>query len=117
MIFSCSGPAAMYTTLTGGQDLAVGRNISGTSAPIFPTFTATGASYNSVTGRIVWGASVVEVANAGQQYLWNNIGPVSDFIWQASTEYTLPGTTIIDTNANQEAAYETGISGKTAPTW
>lgn len=117
MIFSCPGPAAMYTTVTGGQDLAVGRNISGTSAPIFPTFTATGASYNSVTGRIVWGASVVEVANAGQQYLWNNIGPVSDFIWQASTEYTLPGTTIIDTNANQEAAYETGISGKTAPTW
>jgi hypothetical protein len=117
MIFSCPGPAAMYTTTSGGQDLAVGRSVSGATAPVWPTFTTTGAQYNSTTGQIVWAASVVEVATAGQQYLWNNLGPVGDFLWQASTEYTLPGTTLIDPNGNQQGAYETGISGKSAPPW
>lgn len=107
--FFCPGPAT-------AQNTPVGRDISGATQPVFPTFTSTGAHYDSVNQVIVWGASVNDNATS-KVYTWNNIGPVSDFLWQASTEYTLPGTTIIDTNANQQGAYETGVSGKTAPVW
>lgn len=109
MIFSCPGPT--------GQDLAVGRDESGTTQPVWPGFTTSGASYDTVNKRIVWGGSVVEIQTAGQQYIWNNIGFVTDFLWQANTPYTLPGTNVIDSNSNQEGAYETGISGTTQPTW
>lgn len=109
MIFSCPGPTS--------QDLAVGRDISGATQPVWPGFTKTGAHYNTTSNEIVWGASVVEVPTAGRQYLWNNIGFVSDFLWQALTSYTLPGTTVIDPNSNQEGAYETGISAATQPVW
>src|SRR5271166_2819645 len=117
MIFSCPGPATMYTITTGGQDVGIGINESGTNAPTFPAFTTTGANYNLTSGLIEWGASVVEVQNGAQQYTWNNLGPVSDYVWTASTFYTLPGTLIIDSNGNQQAPYETGISGATAPAW
>lgn len=110
MYLLCPGPGV-------GQNIAIGRDISGTTQPVWPGFTTTGAHFNTTTQQIVWGASVVEVATAGQQYLWNNIGFVSDFIWQANTNYTLPATTIIDSNSNQEGAYETGVSGATAPVW
>jgi hypothetical protein len=117
MIFASPGPAANYTTVTGGQDIAVGLNISGASSPTFPAFTKSGAGFNVTSQRIIWGAKVTEVANAGQQYTWNNLGPKSDYTWTANTFYTLPNTLIIDSNGNQEAAYETGISGVSQPTW
>ena len=109
MQFFCPGPNT-------SQNLPVGRDISGSTAPVFPTFTATGAQYDPVAQQIVWGAKVNETL-LNKVYTWNNVGPVTDFLWQASTQYTLPGTTLIDTNSNQEGAYETGVSGKTAPVW
>jgi hypothetical protein len=108
MSLTCPGPAY-------NQFMAVGRDESGTNAPIWPAFTKSGASYDSTTNQIIWGGSVVEIAMAGQQYTWNNIGPLADFLWQKNTAYTLPGSNIIDTNSNQETAYETGVSGKTQP--
>jgi len=107
--FFCPGPA---TT----QNLPYGRSESGATVPVFPTFTTTGASYDSINDVIVWGSSVKDNSTS-KVYTWNNIGPVSDFLWQASTAYTLPGTQIIDPNANQQAAYETGVSGTVAPVW
>jgi hypothetical protein len=109
MQFFCPGPNT-------SQNLPVGRDISGTTTPVFPTFTSVGAQYDVDNQVIIWGAKVNDTL-LNKVYVWNNIGPVTDFVWQASTEYTLPGTSIIDSNANQEGAYETGVSGKTEPTW
>lgn len=107
--FFCPGP-------NSAQNIPIGRDISGTTTPSFPTFTSVGASYDPTNQVIVWGGKVNDTI-LNKVYTWNNIGPVTDFLWQASTRYTLPGTTIIDSNSNQEGAYETGVSGKTQPTW
>lgn len=109
MQFFCPGPAST-------QNIPVGRDETGASLPVFPTFTATGAQYNSTTEQIVWGASVKDNSTS-QVYTWSNIGPVSDFAWSAGILFTLPGFQIVDTGGNQEAAYLTGISGTTAPVW
>lgn len=109
MILTCPAQA---------NNIAVARDESGTIAPSWPPFTKSGASYDTTNEVIVWGANVVEVQNAGLQYQWNNIGPTSDFIWIADTNYTLPGTGIIDTNGNQQLAYESGATATTPPsTW
>ena len=105
---------------TGGapkQTLAIGRSISGATAPSWPPFTTSGAGWDSTNQVIKWGGKVTEVANGGNQYTWNNVGPVTDFVWSAGIFYTLPGTGIIDTNGNEQVAYETGISGTVQPTW
>jgi hypothetical protein len=100
------------------QTLALGPlDESGTTSPTWPAFTTSGASYDTTTEQIVWGAKVTEVTNAGQQYTWNNLGPMSDYVWMANTNYTLPNTKIIDSNGNQEGPYETGITASTQPTW
>lgn len=99
------------------QTLAIGRSISGGTSPSFPPFTDSGAGWDSVNKVIKWGAKITEVSTAGSQYTWNNVGPTSDFVWSAGIFYTLPGTGIIDTNGNEQVAYETGISGTVQPTW
>lgn len=53
----------------------------------------------------------------GNQLRWFNLGPVTDFTWHANTPITPPSTIVIDTNSNEERAYETGISGTATPTW
>jgi hypothetical protein len=98
----------------GGQQIAITPDISGSNQPAWPAFTATGASWDSVNSQILFGASVQESA---KQYTWSNIGPIGDFTWIAATDYTLPGTQIVDTNSNEEGAYETGATGLTAPVW
>jgi hypothetical protein len=109
MIFTCPAQA---------NNIAVGRDTSGTTAPAWPPFTKSGASYDTTNEVIIWGGNVTEVQSAGLQYPWNCIGPTSDFAWIADTTYTLPGTGIIDTNGNQELAYESGATATTQPsTW
>lgn len=109
MIFTCPGAT---------NNIAVGRDESGTTAPVWPPFTKAGAGFNQSTDTIIWGANVIEIQTAGQQYTWNNLGPTTDFIWIADTNYTLPGTGIIDSNGNQELAYESGATGNNPPgTW
>ncbi len=105
---------------TGGspqQTIAIGRSISGATAPSWPPFTTSGAGWDSANQNIIWGGQVTEVSTGGRQYTWNNVGPVTDFVWSAGIFYTLPGTGIIDTNGNEQVAYETGISGTVQPTW
>lgn len=92
---------------------------------VWPAFTTVGASFSTSTESIIWGGKVFEsnssssaTAFAGNVYLWNNLGPLTDFTWAASTGYTAAGTGIVDSNGNQEFAYETGISGtSSAPVW
>lgn len=103
MIFTCNT-----------AEIAITPDVSGASQPAWPTFTAIGASWDAPNAQIIYGAKVQESA---KQYTWNNIGPNGDFTWIANTNYTLPGTQIVDTNSNQEGAYETGATGTVAPVW
>jgi hypothetical protein len=118
--YHSSGFCVFMTPGSGGvpnQTLAIGKDISGATAPAWTAFTKTGASYDATEQQIVWGGQTVEIQTAGQQYDWNNLGPISDYVWKSGVFYTLPGTTIVDTNSNQEGAYETGITGDTQPAW
>jgi hypothetical protein len=112
MILTCPGPA---TT----QNVAVGRDETGTTIPAFTStgFTTVGAQFNATTGVVTWGGSITEVTTAANVYRWNNIGPVADFIRVASTQFTLSGTEIIDSNGNLQFPMLPGIAGTTAPTW
>jgi hypothetical protein len=82
-----------------------GNPTSGTNQPAWPQWTVTYApGYPTVT-------------ESNGQLTWTNIGPVTDFSWSATTNFTLPDTTIIDPNGYEEAPYRTGVSGTTAPTF
>jgi hypothetical protein len=48
---------------------------------------------------------------------WENLGPITDSVWQAQTNYTLPDTTITDPNNNTEGPFRAGVSGTTTPTF
>lgn len=86
-----------------GNNIPFGTAISGTTQPVWPVFSTSGApAYATVT------------ESAGQ-YVWSNIGPTADFVWHASTGFTLPNTTIIDPQSNTQAPYRTGVSGATIP--
>lgn len=53
----------------------------------------------------------------GDQLKWYNLGPVTDYAVRLSTPVTMPGVTVIDSNSNEETAYEAGVTGLTQPTW
>lgn len=79
-------------------------SISGATQPIWPAWTTSFApAYPSV-------------AEASGQYVWLNLGPVTDYQWAAKIQF-LTTPTIIDPNNNTEAPYETGISGAIQPTF
>lgn len=111
-------------------------DISAGTSPSFGTtpFTTTGAQWDAANSRIIMGSggSIQEtkqsnyniaggsgaIASQGSKnYTWTNLGPLSDFVWAASTAYTLPGTAIIDPLGNEEGPIETGVSGATRPTF
>lgn len=96
------------------QQLAITPDESGTNQPAWPAFTTTGASWDSVNLQINFPAKVTEAAG---QYQWNNVGGIGDFTWIANTDYTLPGTQIVDTNSNEEGAIRTGATGTVQPVW
>lgn len=77
---------------------------SGTVAPVWPAWTTAGAPlYPTV------------VDTSGNQTWWN-IGPVADFQWHASVNYSTQ-TFIIDINSNKELPFEAGVSGTVLPTF
>jgi hypothetical protein len=88
-----------------GFTLANGNPISGTNAPVWPGWSTTYApGYPTVT-------------ETNGQLTWINLGPVTDFVWSATTNFTLPNTSIIDPNGYTENPYRTGVSGATVPTF
>lgn len=95
----------VLNVLANSQVIASGAPESGTTEPIWPAWSTSFApSYPNIT-------------ESSGQFVWNNIGPVSDFQWQAKVGFTLPDTTIIDPAGYQQAPYESGVTGTTAPTF
>jgi hypothetical protein len=120
MILTCNGS---WTVIPLGQNIAVGQDLSWTSAPAWPTGSSiqtTGQSYAAgpatastpFAGEIVFGARVAEASNL---YTWMNLGPVSSFVFVSSTPYTLPGTGIV-VNGSTFLPYGTGVSSASIPT-
>lgn len=88
-----------------GNVIAFGTPISGALEPAWPSFSTSFAP------------AYATVSESVGQFVWNNLGPTTDFVWVASTNFTLPNTTIIDVAGNIEASFRTGVSGAIAPTF
>lgn len=87
------------------EKIAPGPAESGTTEPVWPAFSTSGAP------------AYANVSESVGQFVWANLGPVSDFTWHSNVNYTLPDTSIIDVNGNIEASFRTGVSGSTIPTF
>ena len=99
MIFKINGFPIANSSAGGGTPT------SGANQPSWPEWTVTYApNYPTVT-------------ESNGQLTWTNLGPVTDFAWSPNVNFTLPDSTIIDSNGFGEAPYRTGISGITAPSW
>lgn len=95
----CNGFALANSSASSGTPT------SGANQPSWPQWTTTYApGYPTVT-------------ESNGQLTWSNIGPVTDFAWAPSVNFTAPNTTIIDPNGFEEGPYRTGVSGTTAPTF
>lgn len=88
-----------------GQALANGTAISGSTQPIWPSWST------------AYAPNYPNVFEAAGRLQWNNLGPVADFAWVAQTGFTLPNTSIIDVNGYTEAPYRSGVTGTAAPTF
>ena len=96
MVYSPPGSSLKYNILP--EDSAT----SSATVPVWPAFTTAGApNYPSVT-------------ETSGNYTWQNLGPVSSFAWNPTTNYTTQ-TYIIDTNSYKQIPFEAGISGSTVP--
>jgi hypothetical protein len=84
---------------------STGGSTSGTNQPIWPGWSTSYApGYPTVT-------------ESNGQITWENIGPVTDFTWQATKGFALPNQNIIDPNGYTETPYRSGYSGATIPTF
>ena len=104
--YGTNEPEASFSLFFNGQTPTPPPVESGSTQPIWPGWTTSFApGYPTVYEQV------------SHQITWRNLGPVVDFVWQANINFTLPNTTIIDSNGNTEAPYRTGTSGSTSPTW
>lgn len=85
--------------------LFAGTPMSGSTQPIWPVWTTT------------YAPNYASVRECGGVMQWNNLGPVTDYVWKANINFTLPNQTIIDPAGNTQAPYRTGVTGTTAPTF
>lgn len=108
------------------QNIAVGKDLSWSTAPSWPisgTIATTGQSYTPppATSALPFGGEIVFGGNtkeASGLYTWMNIGPVSTFnvaSFAPLTDYTLPGTGIV-VNGSEYLPYGTGVSSAIIPT-
>jgi hypothetical protein len=98
-----------------GQTPVPGAAITGTTQPIWPTWsTAFAPGYPTVNET---NNSAPGGGNGPGPIIWRNLGPAVDYTWQAKTNFTLPNTVITDPHNNSEAAYRTGVSGAMVPTF
>jgi len=103
--------AGLSVTINGSpipSSQPTGGGVSGTIEPTWPAFTTADAPLY---------ASVRDPLTGSLQ--WNNIGPAADFVWAAAQHFTLPNTSIVDSNNNIEAPFRTGYTAASggAPTW
>jgi YD repeat-containing protein len=97
--------------------IANGTNLqSMATAPTWTAWTTTQhPAYPSVTEQGTYTAPGGQYAPTGGALPRANHGPASDFVWQASKNFTLPNTTIVDPTGNMQAPYRTGYSGTSVP--
>lgn len=96
--FTCNG-----NVIASGQPSGGGTTQA--APPIWPPFTTSDApAYASVT-------------ESQGQLQWNNMGPAGDFTWFPNITYTLPDSTIVDGNSDQEAPFRTGHTSTVPPTF
>ena len=112
---SASNPTQQSAWMAGTlNQIAVGEPESGKQTPSWQPFT-TGGSTGFVNGQVKWGSSATDELSTAGIFTWNNIGPATEFSgaagWRATTNFTLPGTIIIDTNDNLEFPIQTGYTG------
>lgn len=123
--FAKSANAGQFLALyCNGQTPVPGAAETGTTEPTWPAFsTAFAPNYATVseTNNAGMGSLSGETWNSGGTgkgpLSWANLGPITDAVWQASTGYTLPDTTITDPNNNTEGPFRAGVSGTTTPTF
>ena len=98
-ILLCQDQAGTYRDI-----VPVSTNLTtGASTPVWPAWT---------TAQKPGWPSVTE---ASGNLVWVNRGPATDFVWHATTEFTLAGTQIIDSNGYGQLPYEAGVSAGSAP--
>jgi len=98
-----------------GQTPIPGTPETGATVPVWPAFsTAFAPQYATVAET---NNSAPLGGNGPGPFSWTNLGPITDSVWTASTNYTLPDTTITDPNNNTEAPFRAGITGATTPTF
>lgn len=95
----------MLLTCNGQTLITTATPISGPTQPIWPAWST------------AFAPNYPHVSESAGQFVWNNLGPSVDDVWQANTNFTLPNTSITDPNNNQENPYRTGVSGTTIPTF
>jgi len=88
-----------------GQTIPFGTATTGTAEPVWPAFTTSNAP------------NYATVSESAGQYVWSNLGPVTDFTFLPNVNYTLPNNVIIDPNGYTEGPFRTGATGTTAPTF
>lgn len=94
----------VFEMTCNGNNIVPGPAESGSTQPIWPAWTtALAPSYPSVT-------------ESSGNLTWYNLGPSSDYVWHASTNF-ITTSNIVDTNSNLENPYRAGVSGATQPTW
>ncbi len=90
---------------------------SAASAPTWPAWTTANApNYPAVFDNRSNGATDF-VTPSSLALKWINVGPAADFVWSASTNFTLAGTVILDANGHGQTAYRTGVSALSVPTF
>lgn len=97
-----------------GQTPVPGAATSGTITPVWPTWTTSFAPAYPHVSEI--NNSAPSGGNGPGPMVWNNLGPVADYAWHASTQFTQLAT-IIDPVNNTEDAYEAGVTGTSQPTF
>jgi hypothetical protein len=88
-----------------GQTIPFGSATSGATQPIWPAFTT------------AFAPAYPTVSESAGQFVWSNLGPITDFTFLPNINYTLPDNTIIDVNGFTEGPYRTGATGTTMPTF
>jgi hypothetical protein len=100
MSVTCAG-----VTLPFGQPMG-GGGTSGATPPVWPVFTTADAPLYA------------SVSEGSGRLDWSNIGFSADFVWKPAENFTLPNTSIIDSNSNNEGPFRTGYTTTgSAPSW
>lgn len=103
-------PNAGLQILINGNTIPSSQPAGGaTSGSIIPTWPAWTTADAPGYPNVIEGSGRLQ---------WNNLGPEVDYTWAGASHFTLPNTSIVDSNNNIEAPYRTGYTDTGgAPAW